>query len=52
MTPAALPQPACSRDRAGADAVDGAIDAMSGLTSQPNLGSIVEALRHVRATAA
>ena len=31
---------------AGADAVDGAIDAMSGLTSQPNLGSIVEALRN------
>ncbi len=31
---------------AGCDAVDGAIDAMSGLTSQPNLGSIVEALRH------
>jgi pyruvate carboxylase len=31
---------------AGADAIDGAIDAMSGLTSQPNLGSIVEALRH------
>ncbi len=31
---------------AGADAVDGAIDAMSGLTSQPNLGSIAEALRH------
>lgn len=30
---------------AGADAVDGAIDAMSGLTSQPNLGSIVESLR-------
>jgi pyruvate carboxylase len=30
---------------AGADAVDGAIDAMSGLTSQPNLGSLVEALR-------
>ena len=30
---------------AGADAVDGAIDAFSGLTSQPNLGSIVEALR-------
>ncbi|MEA3134252.1 MAG: pyruvate carboxylase, partial [Gammaproteobacteria bacterium] len=30
---------------AGADAVDGAIDALSGLTSQPNLGSIVEALR-------
>ncbi|MBW7836681.1 MAG: pyruvate carboxylase [Sphingomonadales bacterium] len=31
---------------AGAEAVDAAIDAMSGLTSQPNLGSIVEALRH------
>ena len=31
---------------AGVDAIDGAIDAMSGLTSQPNLGSIVEALRH------
>jgi pyruvate carboxylase len=31
---------------AGADAVDGAIDSMSGLTSQPNLGSIVEALRY------
>ena len=31
---------------AGADAVDGAIDALSGLTSQPNHGSIVEALRH------
>ena len=31
---------------AGADAVDGAIDAMSGLTSQPNLGSLVEALRN------
>ncbi len=31
---------------AGADAVDGAVDAFSGLTSQPNLGSIVEALRH------
>jgi pyruvate carboxylase len=30
---------------AGVDAVDGAMDAMSGLTSQPNLGSIVEALR-------
>jgi pyruvate carboxylase len=30
---------------AGADAVDGAIDALSGLTSQPNLGSIVEALK-------
>ena len=30
---------------AGADAVDAAIDAMSGLTSQPNLGSLVEALR-------
>jgi pyruvate carboxylase len=31
---------------AGADAVDGAMDSMSGLTSQPNLGSIAEALRH------
>ncbi len=30
---------------AGADAVDAAIDAVSGLTSQPNMGSIVEALR-------
>jgi pyruvate carboxylase len=30
---------------AGADAIDGAVDALSGLTSQPNLGSIVEALR-------
>jgi len=29
---------------AGAAAVDGALDAMSGLTSQPNLGSIVAAL--------
>ena len=31
---------------AGCDAVDAAMDAMSGTTSQPNLGSIVEALRH------
>ena len=31
---------------AGADAVDAAVDSMSGLTSQPNLGSIVEALAH------
>ncbi len=30
---------------AGADAVDAALDSMSGLTSQPNLGSIVAALR-------
>jgi pyruvate carboxylase len=30
---------------AGVDAVDAAIDAMSGLTSQPNLGSLVEALK-------
>jgi pyruvate carboxylase len=29
---------------AGCDAVDGALDAMSGLTSQPNLGSIAAAL--------
>ncbi len=31
---------------AGVDAADGAIAAMSGSTSQPNLNSIVEALRH------
>ena len=31
---------------AGVDAVDGALDSMSGMTSQPNLGSIVEALRY------
>jgi pyruvate carboxylase len=31
---------------AGVDAVDGAMDAMSGTTSQPCLGSLVEALRH------
>ena len=30
---------------AGCDAVDGALDAMSGLTSQPNLGSIAHALK-------
>ena len=30
---------------AGVDAVDAACDSMSGLTSQPNLGSIVESLR-------
>ena len=30
---------------AGVDAVDAAMDAMSGLTSQPSLGSLVEALR-------
>ncbi|MBM3518045.1 MAG: pyruvate carboxylase [Alphaproteobacteria bacterium] len=30
---------------AGADIVDAAMDAMSGLTSQPNLGALVEALR-------
>ncbi len=29
---------------AGADAVDGAIDSMSGLTSQPNLGAIIASL--------
>lgn len=29
---------------AGVDAADGAMASMSGLTSQPNLGSIVEAL--------
>jgi len=31
---------------AGVDVVDGAIASMSGTTSQPNLNSIVEALRH------
>jgi pyruvate carboxylase len=31
---------------AGADAVDAAVDSMSGSTSQPNLGAIVEALRN------
>ena len=31
---------------AGVDAVDAAMDPLSGLTSQPNLGAIVEALRH------
>ncbi|MBF0628327.1 MAG: pyruvate carboxylase [Magnetococcales bacterium] len=31
---------------AGVDAVDAAMDAMSGTTSQPSLGSIVEALRN------
>ncbi|PNG27087.1 pyruvate carboxylase [Methylocella silvestris] len=31
---------------AGIDAVDAAIDSMSGMTSQPCLGSIVSALRH------
>ncbi len=36
---------------AGADAVDLAMDSLSGLTSQPNLGAIVVALeRHERAT--
>ncbi|WP_415146274.1 pyruvate carboxylase [Limimaricola cinnabarinus] len=32
--------------RAGVDAVDAAMDSLSGNTSQPTLGSIVEALRH------
>ncbi|MCK9283190.1 MAG: pyruvate carboxylase [Rhodocyclaceae bacterium] len=31
---------------AGVDAVDGAMDSMSGLTSQPSLGAIVAALEH------
>ena len=30
----------------GVDAVDAAMDSMSGLTSQPSLGAIVESLRH------
>ena len=33
---------------AGCDAIDGAMDSWSGLTSQPNLGAIVEALRGSR----
>ena len=33
---------------AGCDAIDAAMDSMSGGTSQPNLGSLVEALRHGR----
>ncbi|MEG2295199.1 MAG: pyruvate carboxylase [Oscillospiraceae bacterium] len=32
--------------QAGVDIVDGAIESMSGLTSQPSLNSIVEALKH------
>ena len=32
--------------QAGADIVDGAIDAMSGMTSQPSLGALVANLRH------
>ena len=31
---------------AGVDAVDGAMDSMSGLTSQPSLGAIIAALEH------
>ena len=37
---------------AGVDAADAAMDAMSGLTSQPNLGSIAAALAGSRATPA
>ena len=37
---------------AGADAVDGALDAMSGLTSQPNLGSSSRRCATARATPA
>eukprot|EP00741_Cyanophora_paradoxa_P007965 tig00000133_g7705.t1 len=33
---------------AGADIVDGAIDAMSGLTSQPSLGAIIAALKDTK----
>ena len=33
---------------AGCDAIDGAMDSWSGLTSQPNLGAIVESLRGSR----
>lgn len=35
---------------AGADAVDAAVDAMSGTTSQPNMGSIVEAIKFATRT--
>ena len=35
---------------AGVDAVDAAMDSMSGLTSQPSLGSLAAALRGARAT--
>ncbi len=31
---------------AGVDAIDASMDSFSGLTSQPNLGSLVESLRH------
>lgn len=31
---------------AGADAVDVAVDSMSGMTSQPSMGAIVEAVRN------
>ncbi|MBV2360452.1 pyruvate carboxylase [Thalassococcus sp. CAU 1522] len=34
--------------RAGVDIVDAAMDALSGNTSQPTLGSVVEALRHTK----
>ena len=37
---------ACGAAEAGVDAVDAAMDAFSGGTSQPCLGSIVEALAH------
>lgn len=32
--------------RAGADAVDAAVDSMSGMTSQPSMGAIVAALEN------
>jgi len=47
MTPAALPGPrVLAAADAGVDAIDAAMDAFSGGTSQPCLGSIVEALRN------
>ncbi len=47
MTPAASPAATIlAAADAGVDAVDAAMDAFSGGTSQPCLGSIVEALRH------
>jgi pyruvate carboxylase len=39
-----IPPPQLAAAAAGADIVDAAIDSMSGLTSQPNLGALVGAL--------
>jgi pyruvate carboxylase len=45
MTRRASRRHGAGRRRSGVDAVDAAMDALSGNTSQPCLGSIVEALR-------